>query len=253
MKLASVIALFTFGALPGLHAAPSYLTATDIFFDCGGQGACGFFDISGPGFEGLMLGDVSASTLPAGSMELGLDGNPEGSILTVGNTTYEAGSILATGPLITAYMTSTTFDYDEAPYVQVSASGPANATGEISVCFVSVLIGSDGTCDSGLAFAIINLPGLTGTFSESWSYGVEGPGNSIFDDRSGSLSGTIAPEPLTAGIAFAGLLLLVAYSKCQSQDHRAWRDRFPTWSRLGHAITIRDIYCLAGWSEKAKI
>ncbi|MGC2660671.1 MAG: hypothetical protein WA324_22170 [Bryobacteraceae bacterium] len=212
MKLAGLIAIFTFGALPGLQAAPIDLTATDIEFDCVGQGPCGFYGISGPGFEANMLGTEDADTQPGGMMELDLDGNPFGSTLTVGNTTYGAGSIIAAGPAVTAYGTSTTFDQDGG-----SATGPVTGvTGEISVCFVSALPSFDYTCDPGLAFAIIDLPGLSGTFSERWGDLGGNPLDTVTDERSGSLTATITPEPLTAGIALAGLLLLVACSKCQS-------------------------------------
>jgi hypothetical protein len=223
MKLAGLIAIFTFGALPGLQAAPIDLTATDIEFDCVGQGPCGAIGISGPGFEANMFGSVEANTEPGGMMELDLYGDS----LTVGNTTYGAGSILATGPTVTAYMTSTTFDYEE-----VSASGPATATGEISVCFVSALPSFDYTCDPGLAFAIINLPGLSGTFSERWGDLGGNPLDTVIDERSGSLTATITPEPLTAGIVFAGLLLLVACSKCQSKDRKALRDLVTVAARI---------------------
>lgn len=210
MKLAGLIPILMFGALPGLRAAPIDLTATDVFFNCTGQEACGFFFISGPGFEAAMLGNVLADPQPGGFVGLEMYGDPFASALTVGNTTYGAGSILATGLSVSAEMTSST-----AYYGGGSASGPVTGvTGEISVCFVSALPSNDYTCDAGLAFAIINLPGLSGMFSESWSY-VGNSSNTIFDDRSGSLSGTITPEPSTAGIAFAGLLLLIVYSKCQ--------------------------------------
>jgi len=62
-----------------------------------------------------------------------------------------------------------------------------------------------------LAFAVIHLPGLRGTFSEGW-YDVAGnPVNTIWNYRRGSLSAT--PEPLSAGFAFAGLLFLAAYRR----------------------------------------
>jgi hypothetical protein len=110
MKLAGLIAILMFGALPGLRAASIYLTATNIFFECTGRGPCGFYEISGPGFDAGMLGNVFADPQPGGFVELDLDGNPSDSTLTIGNTTYEAGSILATGPEVTAYMVSTYFD-----------------------------------------------------------------------------------------------------------------------------------------------
>lgn len=228
MKFAALIAILTFGTLPGLQATPIDLTATTISFGCEGQGPCGFYEISGPGFEGEMLGGVGATTQPGGFVELDLDGNPFLSTLTIGNTTYEANSISASGPAVIADMTSTTFDADEGIW---SASGPAAATGQISICLVSALSNGDLNCDPGLAFAIINLPGLSGTFSVSWADLGGNPLATVFEDRGGSLSATIIPEPLTAGIAFAGLLLLVVYRKCQSKRRRALRDRVAGVSR----------------------
>lgn len=204
MKFASAIAILAFVALPGLRATPIDLTATSISFDCGGRGPCGSYSVSGPGFEASMLGIVTAS--PGSVMELDLDGFPFyddfGSTLMVGNTTYEVSAI---GPTVIAYMTSTTDVHDEW-----SASGPATATGEISVCSASVEL-SGGTCDPALAFAVINLPGLRGTFSQSWHDVTGFPGSEVFNYRGGSLSAT--PEPLSAGFAFAGLLFLAAYRR----------------------------------------
>ena len=109
------------------------------------------------------------------------------------------------GPTVIAYMTSTT-NFQGAWL----SSGPATATGEISVCSASAEL-SGGICDPALAFAVINLNGLQGWFSESW-YDIEGNStNSYWLSRSGSLSAT--PEPLSAGFAFAGLLFLAAYRR----------------------------------------
>jgi hypothetical protein len=229
MKLASVIAILTFAALPGLQATPIDLTATNIFFDCVGRVPCGSYEISGPGFQGDMDGNVLATTSPGGTMELQFLG---GRTLTVGNTTYgnatDEPSMITNGPVVIAEMTTTTLNPDG----EWSASGPATATGEITVCFISALPSGDYICDPGLAFAIINLPGLSGTFYESW-YDVAGnPFGPVIDVRSGSLSATITPEPLSAGIAFAGLLFLVAYCKCQSKHLRALRDRFTVEARV---------------------
>jgi hypothetical protein len=223
MKLASVIAILTFGGLPGLQATPIDLTATNIFFDCGAWAPCGAYEISGPGFQGDMYGGLTSTTSPGGAMELQLSG--EGT-LTVGNTTYgnATGEMIANGPAVIADMTIMPLGGEW------TASGPATATGEITVCFNSALPSGD-ICDPGLAFAIINLPGLSGMFYEHWA-GTGGNPNSpiFFEVRSGWLVAT--PEPLSAGIAFAGLLFLVAYCKCQSKHLRALRDRFTVEARV---------------------
>ena len=207
MKLASVIAILAFVALPALRAAPIDLTATSLSFGCGG-GPCGFYSVSGPGFEARFLTDVMYAT-PGVNVEIMLDGDPFyndfGSTLTVGSTTY---GVSAVGPTVTAYMTSITNLHGTW-----SASGPATATGEISVCPASVGL-SGVTCDPALALAIINLPGLQGTFWQSW-YEVGGnPADTTLTSRGGSLSAT--PEPLSAGFAFAGLLFLAAYRKMRT-------------------------------------
>ena len=197
MKLSGLIAIFTFGVLPGLQASPIELTATNISFSC--SLPCGFVSVSGPNFEAQLLSGASAL---GDTVALGLDGYL-GSALTVGNTTYGASSIISSGPTVVATMTSTTsFDNEWL------SSGPATVSGDISVCFVSAVPGG-WPCTAGSAFAIINLPGLSGTFSELWSGWT--PYSNV-DGLGGSLSATMIPEPLTAGIAFAGLLLLVAYT-----------------------------------------
>lgn len=220
VKLASVIAILAFVALPALRATPIDLTATSLSFACGGQSPCGYYYVSGPGFAATFLGGGVIS-VPGDYMELPLLGAPFlndpprsndlGSTLTVGNTSYD---VSARGPTLSARMTSTTNFYNDW-----SASGPATATGEISVCAASVEL-SGGTCDPALAFALINLNGLQGTLSESW-YDVAGnPADTTWAFRGGSLSATPAPatpEPLSAGFAFAGLLFLAAYRRWRSK------------------------------------
>lgn len=208
MKLASLIAIFMFGALAVVQATPIYLTATEMSVYGGCCGPAAYVSISGSGFGASIFGAKQSD--PPYFAGVDFSQGPSLPSLTIGSTTYE-NLVFAGG--VGAELTSKTIDCCSYPHPTIgswSASGPATATDEISVCLFSV---AGGTCDPALAFAIIDSSGLKGTIRADGLIYPGLPGSPDFElsDVSGSLS--ITPEPLNAGIVFAGLLLLTAYGR----------------------------------------